>query len=115
MVTYQLVEATDSLAVVRLAGRLDMEGMAAVEGRLREDVETRGVPTLLEMSWVEFIGSHGIGVLALLARRLGDTGAGLVLVNPTGSVKRTLQVSGITQLIPVAQDRNEALRLLGQA
>jgi anti-anti-sigma factor len=112
--TYELVETTPTHTIVKLTGRLDMAGVGEVEHRLALDVTARRNPTIIDMAEVTFIGSLGIGTLVMIAKSLHHHEATLVLEAVGPSILQTLRQTGMTNLMPIATDRGESLRLIGQ-
>lgn len=97
---------------VRLKGRLDIEGVQQVENRFALHVGSRRRPTLVDLSELEFIASLGLGMLLRAARGLSAHQARMVLVGPRDLVARALTAAGFEHLIPIAADREEAVKLL---
>ena len=106
------IELSDTLTHVALIGRLDEQGVDAVDLRLTSHVAARRRPAIVDLSGVEFLGSLGIGMLIRVAHALQAHGARLVLLGPTGRVEEVLRASKIDDVIPIATDRDDALGLL---
>ncbi len=84
---------------MRLAGELDL----ATVDTLRACVESvdNGFGTIvLELSDLTFLDSTGIGFFASLDRELGPQFRQLELRGVQGHVRRVLELSGVSQVVP---------------
>lgn len=115
VVELEVIDRDDDVSQVALVGRLDVQGMQAVDVRFHGYVAARRRPAIVDLSRLEFIASLGIGMLISCAQSLQRHGASMVLLAPSGIVAMNLETAGIDRAIPVARDLNEALRLLGRA
>jgi N-acetylglucosaminyldiphosphoundecaprenol N-acetyl-beta-D-mannosaminyltransferase len=70
---------------------------------------------LLDLSRVEFIDSTGLGLLVRLQRRTALQGRRMVLVAPGEAAKRALDATRLAPFFLIAQDKDEARRLLNEA
>ena len=122
MNTDPLSTGTDSLAfsvsrgaghaVLSVAGNVD----AGTEQRFRDaltSVLAHGVPRIVvDLSRVAFMSSAGIGVLMGVRRVLADAGGSLVLASPHGEVAQVLSITGVAEVIPVADSVADAVAAL---
>jgi anti-sigma B factor antagonist len=108
----KVIELSEGLTHVALSGRFDVQGVQAVEPTLTSHTATRQRPAIVELSEVEFIGSLGIGMLISAARALRKHGVGLVLLSPSARVYEVLRATKTDAIIPIASDREQAIRLL---
>jgi anti-anti-sigma factor len=88
-------DARVSPGMVALSGEIDMD----VTGQLREALlaaaEQSSAPVVVDMSEVTFIDSSGLNELVQLSNR----GAGVRIISPTDSVRRTIEVVGLEHLL----------------
>jgi anti-anti-sigma factor len=102
----------DDVAIIAVAGELDL----STAPQLSDPLD--GVPSdarlLVDMTSCEFIDSTGIALLVNTARRLGAGGGALALCGARHQVLRVLQIAGVLDLMPAAEDREQALERLGQ-
>jgi anti-anti-sigma factor len=115
MAEVRVVETSDCLTHVALDGRLDVQGVDAVELRFTAHTVARRKPTIVDLSGVSFLASLGIGMLLRAAKTLQIHKAGLVVLAPQPLVERTLRASSLDHVIPIVADRDEALRRLSRA
>ena len=93
----------------------DASSPYAVELRLTSHTAGRRRPAIVDLSDVEFIASLGIGMLVGAARALDIHRTRMVLLSPREPVDAVLRMAAIDRVVPIASNREEALRLLGLA
>jgi anti-anti-sigma factor len=104
----QVAEIAQGVARVVLKGRLDIQGAAKIDLEFSAVAGSRrGV--VVDMSEVTFLASIGIRVLVLGAKALQRRGGSLVLLSPTPDVEQVLEVTGITDLLPIMRDEAAAV------
>jgi len=108
----KIIDDDERVTHVALRGRLDTEGVGAVELAFTGRTAALRRPTIVDLSEVDFLASLGMGMLVRAARSLGNHQAGLVLLNPREPVERALRAAQIDVVTPIARDHAEALRLL---
>ncbi|MDP9071450.1 MAG: STAS domain-containing protein [Actinomycetota bacterium] len=88
--------------LVCLAGELDMYTAPALQERLEEVIAEPGTSAVvLELSRLSFIDSSGLSAIVMASRKLGDRGGELNLSGPSPAVRRVLEITGISTVIPV--------------
>jgi len=108
--TYE--DSTDGIRLIRLAGRMDVEGTHEIDLKFTSVASCQKLFVLVDMSLVEFLSSLGLGTLVRSAKaQMSRTGM-LVLYSPTPAVARVLQATQIDQIVPVYYDLGEARRAL---
>jgi anti-anti-sigma factor len=108
----KLIESSEKVTHVALCGRLDTEGVGAVELAFASHTAARRRPTIVDLSGVDYLASLGMGMLVRTARSLSSHSAGMVLLNPQGPVERALRAAQIDSVVPIVYERDEALRRL---
>lgn len=111
----KVIQADEALTHVALCGRLDIRGVSEIENRFLFTTTSRRVPAVVDLSEVEFIASLGIGMLVGAAKALTRQGFGLVLLVPPGLARETLELSGVTRVVPTATDLEAARALLARS
>ena len=96
--------------VVAVAGELDLCSSQTLREHLTAAADAGASTIVVDLGELSFIDSTGLGVLALLARRLTPAAADLVIVCPEGRVRGLLAMTGLDRFIPVYPTRGEALR-----
>jgi anti-anti-sigma factor len=104
--------AEDGVSHVVLSGRLDVDGVGAVELPLTVATVTRHTPAVVDMTAVDFLGSLGIGLLVRCAVSLQRSGAKFVLFGCQPLVKKTIETAKLTGVLPIAESEAAALHML---
>ena len=99
----------NGVAVVRLAGRLDLLSAADVKQRLLEAVDAGHARLVVDIGEVTFIDSSGLGALigGLKAARLA--GGGLCLVRPGEQARLILELTTLDRVLRTFPTTEEAL------
>jgi len=107
-VELNIIQRRDHLTQVALSGRLDATGVQEVETRFHDATVSRGKPTIIDLTDLEFIASLGLGMLLSCARSLRALGADVVIVNPQPLVQRSLETAHMHSVVPVVSSIAEA-------
>ena len=100
----------DGAIVVAVAGELDLCSSHTLRETLLAAADSGVASIVVDLSELSLIDSTGLGVLALLARRLTLTSVDLAIVCPEGRISRLLAMTEFDQVLPVYATRGEALR-----
>ena len=93
----------NGLRRVALVGELDVANVKDAEAALLDIVRT-GTPLVLDMSGLSYLDSQGIGMLFRLSNQANVNGGSLTVANPQGIVRRVLEITECTSVIPVIDD-----------
>jgi anti-anti-sigma factor len=107
-VELSVIQSTDQLTHISLSGRLDAVGVQKVATRFQGLTASRGKPTIIDMTNVEFIASLGLGMLLSCARALHGRGARTVILNPQPLVAKAIETAHMNSVIPVVRSIEEA-------
>lgn len=94
-----------------LEGRLDFAGTQAIEQSFAFATTVRAANIVVDLADVTFLASIGIRLLITSARGQANRGGKLVLAAPQPLVREVLEIAGIDQLIPIADDVEAAQAL----
>lgn len=94
------VTVHDGEAVCRLAGELDSISGPALRVVLNEQLDA-GRDAVIELSALRFIDSSGIGVLVGVLKRFQATDRRLALRAPNATLRRVLDMTGLTGAFPI--------------
>ena len=108
----KVMRSDSALTRIELAGKLDVEGEGQIGEQFRQVVQSSNMDVLVDMSQVSYLASLGIRLLFAGAKSLAAIGKKLVVLSPQPMVEETLLNSGTVKLIPIAQNEDEALRIL---
>jgi anti-sigma B factor antagonist len=97
---------------IELTGRLDTAGVGAIESRFSAVASGRIRGTLVDLRGVSFLASMGIRMLVSCAKSAAARGGRLVLVGPQPLVGQSLRVTGIDQVVAIADDEAKAREML---
>jgi anti-anti-sigma factor len=97
----QYSELKNQIRLIKLIGSLDIMGVGAIETKFAASCSGEKPRVIVDLSEVDFLASIGIRLLTINARSLVSRGGRLALLNPTPEVRKTLEVTGISDLIPV--------------
>lgn len=104
--------ACDAIHLVVLNGELDLRGAGDLEVALAQPGE--GARVCLDLTALAFIDSTGLAAVIRAHQALASGGGALaVACRGEGSVRRTLETTGLTRLLTVTEDRAAALQALG--
>jgi anti-anti-sigma factor len=94
---------------VTLNGSLDVKGAGEADTQFSGMVGN-GRKIIADLSKVDFMASAGIRVLVKFARALGETGGKLVIIHPTDTARRAMRTTGLTNIVPIADNEQAAIR-----
>lgn len=85
-------------ARLAVAGEIDVHTCTQLEQAVRQELDRGGHDVVLDVGEVAFIDSSGLRSLILLQRDAGERGGTLRLASPSRSVRRLLEVTGLTDM-----------------
>ncbi|HEX5069615.1 MAG TPA: STAS domain-containing protein [Vicinamibacterales bacterium] len=115
MTRLRTIDSPPDYSHLAIDGRLDVEGVGHIESPLTEATAARGKPVMLDMAGVSFLGSLGIGLLVRCAVSLNRRGAKIVLFNCGPFVRKTLEISKVTAVLPILDSEAAAREALAGA
>src|SRR5881392_1492879 len=101
-------ELDGGIRVVKLIGKLDMEGTTEVGTELAQICAGQNIFVLVDLSRLTYLSSIGIPLLVSNAKTVMEGGGRLVLVAPQANVKYVLEITGITHVLRVYNDLETA-------
>ena len=97
------IERGCNFIAVGLKGRLDINGVQAVEMQLSKEA-SESANLLLDLSEVDFIASLGMRMLLSIAKKLGATHCKLILIAPQQLVREALETAGLFHVMVCVDD-----------
>ena len=104
----QHVSASREQCMIRLVGRLDLQGVGEIEDEFKALYEDFGGKLVIDMSGVAFLASLGMRLMMMAAKSLSTSGGKVVIVAPQEVVENALRISGLDQVIDIV-DSAEAV------
>ena len=98
----------DGVRVIRLKGRLDLEGTEAADLKLTSLAAAQKGFVIVDLHGVEFMSSIGVSIIVKVARALSSREGRLVLFRPQPNVHDVLTRTSIDQIIPIFVDLDAA-------
>jgi len=103
--------AGSSPVFVILAGEMDIVSTAAFVDSMTELERSSPDRVVIDVAGLSFIDSSGINALVQAARMVEARGGRAVLAAPAAHVLRVFEITRVGELVSIAGDRDEALRL----
>lgn len=97
-------------AVVRVDGEIDIATQGPLEAALGAAVDAGALELWVDLTDVGFMDSTGLNALLALRTRTRALRRTLVVISPEGPARRTLQLAGLEDLLPLYASRGEAQR-----
>jgi anti-sigma B factor antagonist len=107
----RICELGEDLVEIRLAGEVDGFDASGLQADLEWAVE-KDVNVLLDLGCCEFLDSAAAATLVFGARALDAKGQKLVAFGGGTQVQRLFEVTGLNDLLTVAEDRGTAISRL---
>ena len=102
-------DSNDNVRRISLSGRLDTLGSEEIADELASLATSAKRGVVVDLSQVTFLSSRGIRALIAAAKARQANGGRMVLLVDGGDVvTRTLEATGIDELIPVYDDESDA-------
>ncbi len=98
----------DGVRKIDLRGRLDLEGVNAIDLRFTTLTATEPIFAVVDLAEVEFLASMGMATLVRNARAARLRKGNMVLLNPRPSIEKLLVSMGIDQALPIFHSLEEA-------
>ena len=95
--------------VVDVTGEIDLHTAPTFRERVYELIDQGTTRILLNLSSLDFMDSTGLGVMIGSLKRLKERDGTLALAAPQHSVRRVLEVTGLTKIFPVYDTLEEAI------
>jgi len=101
-------DTPEGVRIIRLTGRMDIEGNEAVALRFNTLTVTGGAAIIVDLSGVEFLSSLGISTLVTGAKNVKLRHGVLAFYGARPNVLGALERTNITKMIPTCATLQEA-------
>lgn len=105
-------EIENGIRVIQLNGVLDLNGTYAIEVEFVQHCMGESARIIVDMSKVSYISSVGIPMLVNTARSVVNRGGKLIILQPSDSVIKVLEMVGVPQIVPIHNDIESAVASL---
>jgi anti-sigma B factor antagonist len=100
-----VVAAADGVLRLEVGGEIDVSSAPGLlDSVLCAALASDHRQVVVDLRDVAFIDSCGLGALIEMHRRLGDSGAHLVIVRPSGLVRRLFEMTGLDSMLDLRPD-----------
>jgi anti-anti-sigma factor len=96
--------------IVELAGELDVDSVDELEAALAAASAEAGARVCLDMSRLAFIDSTGLAAVIRAHLAVVEAGGAFAVVAGPGAVRRTLETTGLMEMLSVVDARDAALQ-----
>jgi anti-sigma B factor antagonist len=105
-------ELENGIRLIKLSGRLDMDGANAIDTEFVQYCSGDNVFVLVDLSYVNYLSSIGIPLLITTAKSMASRGGRMGLVGPQPNVKSVLDVTGVSNMLRIYHDLETATERL---
>lgn len=98
----EAVDLEGGITKVSLAGRLDIDGVLAIDQELNAIAERKN-HIVVDLSEVTFLASLGIRTLVTGAKATAANGGKLVLLSPQPNVEKVLRATNVDRVMPIVR------------
>jgi anti-sigma B factor antagonist len=109
----QYTKLDNGVHLLKLTGRLDIIGTGEIETKFAGYCAVEKGRVLVDLSGVDFLASIGIRLLVVNAKALAARGGRMIVLNARPEVRKVLEIAGIPAIIPMYENLESALAVLG--
>ncbi len=103
----------DEILILELAGRLDSKTSKDLESAVSAKLAAGETRFLLDLEKIDYVSSAGLRVLLMLAKKLMAKKGKAVLCSPSAAVQEVFAMVKLSQLLNLADSREQGLAELG--
>lgn len=101
-------ELESGIRLIKLTGKLDMEGRTSIEKQFTQHCAGKNVFVLTDLSRMTYLSSIGIPMLVEAAKTVAKYGGRLAFLSPQPNVKSILDITGVSHVIRIYKDLETA-------
>lgn len=103
-------EVSGDTLVVRVRGDLDLVSAESFRREVDRQMNERGTQNLLvNLGGVDFLDSAGLGAILGRYKRINARGGRVAIVGANPSIRRVLEISGVTGYVGLYRDETSAV------
>ncbi len=103
-------EALPKGMLLAVEGQVDMHTSPELRGKLRETLERKASPIVVDLTKVGFIDSSGLATLIEALQAVGKYGGRLRLFGLSPAVKNLFKLSNLISIFDIRDTREDAVR-----
>ena len=103
---YQKLE--NGIRLIKLIGKLDIDGVKAVESNFILHCAGNQVKVIVDLSALEFLEATGRELLIWAAREVWSRGGKIAIVNPVFTIEQVLDRNGMKNWAPIHSNLDTA-------
>jgi anti-sigma B factor antagonist len=100
------------VVILRASGEIDLSTTPLLAERFDQEEVRTDVPLVVDLTGVDFLASSGLGLLAERSQRYAERGARLTVVAAHRAVLRSIELTGLSEIITVVSSVEEAVARL---
>jgi anti-sigma B factor antagonist len=104
------VETLPKGVLLAVEGQVDMHTSPEVRARLREALERKASPIIVDLTKVGFIDSSGLATLIEALQAVGKFGGKLRLCGLAPAVKNLFKLSNLISIFDIRETREDAVK-----
>jgi anti-sigma B factor antagonist len=104
------VEALPKGVLLVVEGQVDMHTSPELRGKLRESLERKMNPMVVDLTKVQFIDSSGLATLIEALQAVGKFGGRLRLCGLAPAVKNLFKLSNLISIFDIRETREDAVK-----
>jgi anti-anti-sigma factor len=109
------VTAHGEVRIAAVRGEIDLVSVARMTPAVNEAIRSPARVVIFDLTEATMIDSAGLALVINALRRIEYAGRRLLVVYPTGPVRRTLELAGINGLLDLYKTRAEAVDAAGES
>ena len=98
-VSYSTGQVGDT--ILTFAGELDAASADRAYRYVRDTIDTRGGPVLLDVAGLSFCDARGLGALLRMSSHARQTGSSLHLLTPPPRLVKLIKITGLDEMLPM--------------
>ncbi|WP_042472221.1 STAS domain-containing protein [Bacillus ndiopicus] len=103
---YELSMYPEQIAIIRLYGELGHHETEKIRAQISKTILQGHVTTLIwNLAGLQFMDSSGIGLILGRMRELSIVGGQIIILNPSSTMQKIFQFSGLAQYIMHADEQ----------
>jgi len=103
----------DSSTVVEVRGEVDVHSAPQLRDRLAEVVATKPAAVIVDLSWLQFIDSTGLGALVATLNAANSAGVEFKLACKAEKLLKIFRITGLHEVFDIHPTVEQALASIG--